>query len=184
MFVIIQYYDYRKEVSIRVRGYSESLEKAKEATRKIIKNAGRKDKEMFIDEEKMSESEYVSLDDCDLGKVICELKGYEIEKTTEEERKSWVESVKEELKVRNEEENFDIKFIAEIMFNCSKEDLTKLSEHFNLNEVIHDNPARQLELLDFMNLNNLGYDDNRSDKRQRSDGYIYAIVEALCVDNL
>lgn len=184
MFAVIEYTNYRKEVSIRVHGYATSEEKAtKFAEMKIAaKHPGHLIEPLDDDNEV-----YVWIASPDrqaASNVVCEYQAVDWRAVTDKECQEALTCITDQQKYhRGDDEytgptdNSQVTVLHFLKFYevCQK-DYAVITENFDIAELVGNNLTRCKELLDFLMRNRYGQHENRRGHIRSVSSQVYAVV--------
>ena len=160
MYILVQYSDYKKENSIEIHGYHESLEYITKCAKDLLhQSIDMHDDNYMIQINEFDYGEYIRLSYNDNSKVICKLRCVRVNKTTEDECNKVCESIRENM----DEERNNI-YIGDFVNNDYIDEYDHYVNKYK-NVPLNDNDIKHL--IDYIKLNDKNtilYDEIEYDK--------------------
>ena len=177
MFVVIEYTDYYKEQTIKLKGYFNNIDNAiKYSKETYLKQLGisTENKTIIITEDEYGEEdEYVQLENDLMSKVLHRFYSFEIQKTTDEEIHNIINKIKKE--------NITIDDLINYLdISAVKEEFRNIKKLYDINKEISFEEVK--DFINYLILNDY-YIFNLNNHKHKYCSSIFAIVELQSLDN-
>lgn len=176
MFAIIEYVDYRKEIDIKIHGYTDNIKNAVDYSNKeLLKKTDNKSIYIVVnnDDYESNNETYVTLSSNNNSKVIYKLVLIEIDKVSETECDNILSKILEKKELFNKK--ITIKELIEYFeFDCLSDDL---KNEFEFSEIIENKKDLQIYIINYLILNNYNHMCKFININSNICSNVYGIVE-------